>query len=159
MPEEPRRGRTGDGGDPASGPVEPVDSVSYRVDPRLTAVKVAVAVILGLVALGFRDDRARVAFLGLAALVIAVYAARDLIVPVRLSADRDGVTVVSGYAGHHRLPWHEIQRVRVDQRRRFGTRSNLLEIDTGDQLYLLSSYDLNARPGDAVDVLAGLRPR
>jgi hypothetical protein len=128
------------------------------VDRRFLAAKVAGFVIFALVALGFHEDRSTVAFAGLAAVVIAVYAARDLVAPVRLAADREGVTVVSGYAGHHRLSWSEIERVRVDEHRRLGTRSNLLEIDIGERLYLLSTYDLNANPRDVLEVLDQLRP-
>jgi len=159
MPDEPGSGQ-GPGEPPAGRERSaPVESVRYRVDQRFTAVKVAVAVIFALVALGYHEDRTRVAFAGLAAALVAVYAVRDLIAPVRLAADREGVTVVTGYAGHARLSWDEIERVRMDQRRRLGTRSNLLEIDTGDRLYLLSSYDLNAHPRDVADALDRLRPR
>jgi hypothetical protein len=140
------------------GPVAPVDSVTYRVDGRLLAVKVVGVVIFALVALGFHADRPTVAFAGLAALVAAAYALRDLIAPTRLSADREGLTVVAGYAGHHRLSWDEVEQVRVDERRRLGTRSNLVEIDCGERLYLLSSYDLSAHPQDVVDALDRLRP-
>jgi hypothetical protein len=133
------------------------DSVSYRVDRRLLAVKVAGAVVFLLAALAFHDDRPTLAFTGLATAVLVVYALRDVIAPVRLAADRDGVTVVSGYAGHDRLAWGEVERVRLDQRRRLGTRSNLLEIDAGERLYLLSSYDLNAHPQDVAEALDRLR--
>lgn len=157
-PEQARRGERW--GEQAQGgePTGPVDSVSYRVDGRLLAVKVVGFVIFALAALGFHEDRATVAFAGLAALVLGAYALRDVVAPVRLSADREAVTVVSGYAGRQRLSWDEIEQVRVDERRRFGTRSNLLEIDGGERLYLLSSYDLNAQPQDVADALNGLRP-
>lgn len=164
MPDEPgperARSRRGERwGGPAEGgqPAGPVDSVSYRVDKRLLAVKVVGFVVFALAALGFHDDRATLAFSGLAALILGVYALRDVIAPVRLSADREGLTVVAGYAGHHRLSWDEVERVRVDERRRLGTRSNLVEIDGGEQLYLFSSYDLNAAPQDVVDALNSLR--
>ena len=139
-------------------PAPPVDSVRYRVDSRFTAVKICGFAIFTLVALAFHDDRAKLAFTGLAALVTGVYALRDVVAPVRLAADRDGVTVISGYAGHRRLEWGAIERIRLDERRRLGTRSAALEIDTGDHLYLLSSYDLGTDPADAVEALAGLTP-
>ncbi len=163
MPDEPGPGqvRRGERWDEraAEEPPGPVDAVRYRVDKRLLAVKVAGFVIFALVALGFHEDRATVAFSGLAALILGAYALRDVIAPVRLAADREGVTVVAGYAGHHRLSWDEIERVRVDERRRLGTRSNLVEIDSGEHLYLFSSYDLNAVPQDVVEALNGLRTR
>ena len=146
---QPRRG------EPAPAPV---DSVSYRVDSRFTAVKICGFAIFVLVALAFHDDRAKLAFSGVAALVAGAYALRDVLAPVRLAADRDGVTVISGYAGHRRLDWAAIERVRLDERRRLGTRSAALEIDTGDHLYLLSSYDLGTDPADAVAALAALTP-
>ena len=136
----------------------PVDSVSYRVDSRFTAVKICGFAIFVLVALAFHDDRAKLAFTGLAALVTGGYALRDVIAPVRLAADRDGVTVIHGYAGHRRLGWDAVERIRLDERRRLGTRSAALEIDTGDHLYLLSPYDLGTDPADAVEALARLTP-
>jgi hypothetical protein len=139
-------------------PAAPVDSVSYRVDSRLTALRVGGFVIFALAALAFHDDRSKLAFTAVAALVAAGYAVRDIIAPVRLAADREAVTVVHGYAGHRRLEWDEIERLRVDQRRRLGTRSVALEIDTGDHIYLLSSYDLGTDPADAVAALESLRP-
>ena len=156
----------GDGPDePARDLVVPVEhdaapptQVSFRVDGRLTAVKVTGAVIFLLLALAFLGDAAREVFSGAAAVVLAGYAVRDLAAPRRLSADPDGVTVVAGFAGHRRLGWTEIQRVRVDQRRRLGTRSELLEIDTGDQLYLFSGYDLGTPVWQAVRVLAAIAP-
>src|SRR5258705_5942399 len=86
----------------------PVESVRYRVDPRFTAVMVGGFVIFALAALAFHDDRPELAFTGVAALVVAGYAVRDLIAPVRLVADREGVTVISGYAGKRRVEGDEI---------------------------------------------------
>jgi hypothetical protein len=148
QPTEPGRGAGG----------APVDSVSYRVDPRFTAVKVGGFVIFVLAALAFHDDRPSLAFTAIAALVLAGYALRDILAPVRLAADREAVTVVHGYAGRRRLEWGEIERLRLDERRRLGTRSVALEVDTGDHIYLLSSYDLGTDPADAVAALDGLRP-
>jgi hypothetical protein len=162
VPEEPGPGEAGEwrrDKEWRDEPPAPVDFLSYRVDRRLLAVKVAGAVIFLLVALVFHDDRPTLAFTGLAAAVLVVYALRDVIAPVRLAADGEGITVVSGYAGHHRLAWSEVERVRLDQRRRLGTRSNLLEIDAGERLYLLSSYDLDAHPQDVAEALDRLRPR
>jgi hypothetical protein len=131
--------------------------VGFRVDARFTAVKVAATVIFALVALAFRDDPLRAALGGLAALLVAVYAVRDIIAPRRLVADREGVTVVSGFAGRRRLGWDQIERVRVDERRRLGTRSELLEIDTGDSLHLFSTYDLGTSCHEALDAIRAVR--
>jgi hypothetical protein len=132
--------------------------VKFRVDSRLSGLKVAGAVIFALFALTFHADRARLGFAALAALVLAVYAARDLAVPHRLSADAEGVTLVEGFARRRRLGWAEIERVRVDERRRLGTRSELLEIDTGETLHLFSGYDLGVPVWQAARTLAGIAP-
>lgn len=146
------------GQDAPAAPAPPVDSVRYRVDPRFTAVKVGGFVIFALAALASHDNRPQLAFAAVAALVAAGYAVRDILAPVRLAADREGVTVVHGYAGRRRLAWDEIERLRLDERRRLGTRTVALEIDTGDHLYLFSSYDLGTDPADAVAALDSLRP-
>ncbi|MFF0768656.1 PH domain-containing protein [Nonomuraea wenchangensis] len=81
---------------------------------------------------------------------------RDLLVPVRLAADESGITVVHGFAGHRHVPWDEIRDVTVDVRRRWGRRSEMLEIDTGDHLHLFSPHELGASP---TEVAAALRRR
>jgi hypothetical protein len=142
---------------PGPGETAPAQ-VSFRVDGRLTAVKVTGAVIFLLLTLAFLGDTGREVFGGVAAVVLAGYAVRDLVAPRRLTADTEGVTVVTGFAGHRRLAWDEIARVRVDRRRRLGTRSDLLEIDTGEQLHLFSGYDLGMPVWQAVRALAPLAP-
>jgi hypothetical protein len=152
--------------EPAAGPLRAPDQpaepaptqVRFRVDGRLTAVKVTGAVIFLLLTLAFLGDAGREFFGGAAAAVLAGYAVRDLVAPRRLSADTGGVTMIAGFAGHRRLGWDEIRRVRVDQRRRLGTRSELLEIDTGDQLHLFSGYDLGMPVWQAVRAVAAVAP-
>jgi hypothetical protein len=136
-------------------------AVSFRVDGRLTAVKVAGTLILLLVSLlsSFQHDPARTVVAALAALVLGCYAVRDVAAPVRLAADADGVTVVGGFTAKQRLSWDEIERVRVDERRRLGTRSQFLEIDAGDSLHLFSSYDLGVPCWEAARALASLTRR
>ncbi|OLE21922.1 MAG: hypothetical protein AUG44_26145 [Actinobacteria bacterium 13_1_20CM_3_71_11] len=128
------------------------------MDPRLTAVKVAGAVIFLLLTVAFAGDLGREFFGGTATALLAVYAARDLVAPRRLAADAEGVTVVSGFAGRRRLAWSDIERVRVDTRSRLGTRSELLEIDTGDRIHLFSGYDLGTPVWKAARALATLAP-
>ncbi len=123
----------------------------------MSALKAGGVLVFAMLALFSLGDRVRLVVAGLAALVLAGYALRDLLAPVRLSADRDGVTVVAGFAGSRRLAWSEIERVRVDERRRLGVRSQLLEIDTGDTLHLFSQYDLDAPVTDVAETLAQLR--
>ena len=68
----------------------------------------------------------------------------------RLRADAGGVEVVAGLAGRRRLAWSELERIRVDERTRLGVRSDLLELDAGEEIYLFSRYDLGADPQDAL---------
>jgi hypothetical protein len=88
------------------------------------------------------------------AAVLAGYAVRDVVAPVRLSADSDGVTVVRGYAGHRRLAWSEIKRVRLDTMRR----APFLEIDADESLHLFSRYDLGMPPDQALAMIEQIRP-
>jgi hypothetical protein len=115
-----------------------------------------VALLVLVVAFGRHDPVQWVLAVG-AAVALAAWALRDLIAPVRLAADAGGVTVVVGYAGRRRLPWAEIERVRMDRRERLGVKSNLLEIDAGDALYLFSANDLGAEPEDVLRSLLALR--
>jgi Bacterial PH domain len=133
------------------------DRRSWRVSRGMSALKAGGVLVFAMLALFSLGDRVRLVVAGLAALVLAGYALRDLLAPVRLSADRDGVTVVAGFAGSRRLAWSEIERVRVDERRRLGVRSQLLEIDSGDTLHLFSQYDLDAPVTDVAETLAQLR--
>ncbi|TDE59230.1 PH domain-containing protein [Nonomuraea mesophila] len=91
-----------------------------------------------------------------ATVLIGAMGLRDLIVPVRLAADESGITVVHGFAGRRHVPWEAIWDVKVDVRRRWGLRSEMLEIDTGDFLHIFSSHELGASP---TEVAAALRRR
>jgi hypothetical protein len=137
--------------------VEETDEPSWRVNPRLTVIKIAGAVVFLVAAVVFGSDPVGVAIAVIAAAALGAYALRDLLAPVRLAADPTGVTVVSGFAGHRHLAWGEIERIRVHERRRFGARSQLLEIDTGDSLHLFSGYELSAACADVAARLERLR--
>jgi hypothetical protein len=133
----------------------------WRVPARVTAAKVAGAVLLALVAAYSAlvgHDRPGALVAGAAAVGVGLFALRDLIAPVRLAADPDGVTVVTSLARRLRLPWSQIEAVRVDARSRYGVRSEYLEIDVGETLYLFSAYDLGARPADVARALAAAHP-
>jgi Bacterial PH domain len=104
-----------------------------------------------------RDDPVQWFLAVVVASGLAGWALRDAIAPVRLAADPDGVTVVVGFAGRRRLAWSEIERVRIDRRDRLGVRSELLEVDVGDSLYLFSRYELGAEPEDVLASLLALR--
>jgi hypothetical protein len=138
-------------------PPEPA-AQPWRIKPVIPVTKLlgAVAVIVLAVAFGRRDPVQW--FLAVAAAVgLAAWAARDLIAPVRLAADPEGVTVVVGFAGHRRLAWAQVERVRMDRRERLGLRSNLLELDADDNLYLFSVHDLGADPEDVLRSVLALR--
>ena len=130
----------------------------WRIKSVLPVAKAlgAVAVLVLVLAFG-RDDPVQW-FLAVTATVgLAGWALRDLIAPVRLAADPDGVTVVVGYAGRRRLAWSQIDRVRMDRRERLGLRTRLLELDAGDSLYLFSEHDLGADPEEVLGTLLALR--
>jgi hypothetical protein len=132
-------------------------ALSWRVSRQLTWVKGLAAAAFVLIAVVSWPDRTETfaALVGVA--LMGAYALRDLVAPVRLAADADGVTVISGYAGRRRLAWSEIERVRVDRRTRLGLRSEMLEIDAGESLFLFSTYDLNAPCADVEEALHQLR--
>lgn len=125
----------------------------WQVPRKVPIGKLVVAAIVGVVG-GFAGADLW-QFVVVAAVVagLAVWAARDLVEPVRLRADPSGLTVVTGFARRHRLGWSQVERVRVDVRRR----SRLLEVDTGDQLYLFSRYDVNADLDQVAGQLEQLR--
>jgi hypothetical protein len=129
----------------------------WRVAPVPTLLKFAGALLLAVVAVLSGAERERLLLAGVAALALGAYGLRDLLVPVRLSADAEGVTVVSGFACHRRIPWREVERVGVGEHRSLGLRMELLEVDTGESLHLFSRYDLGAPCEEVAETLAGLR--
>jgi hypothetical protein len=134
-----------------------VNATSWCADRRLTVVKFLLAALFAVVPWVISTN-ATGGVLGLiVAAGMSVWALRDVVAPVRLTADADGLTVISGFAGHRRLSWSDIERVRLDERSRYGARSRLLEIDTGEALFFLSRYDLGVEPADALDIISALR--
>lgn len=152
MPEEepPARDRPGDASPPPT-------AAAWHVDTRLTGLKIAGTLIFAVVALVLHGDRIGLPLAALAAAALLVYSARDLLAPVRLAADADGVTVITGVRHRKRLRWDQIERVRVARQRHLGTMSELLEIDTADALHLFSSYDLGTSPHEAHQTLVTVR--
>jgi hypothetical protein len=132
-------------------------SLHWRVSTGFALLKGGAAIGLVLAGVFAAENNRMLAAALVAAAILGVYALRDVIAPVRLAADLDGVTVVSGYAGRRRIAWAEVERMRVDARSRGGLRSELLEIDAGEHLFLLSRYDLNAHPADVYEELLRLR--
>jgi hypothetical protein len=130
----------------------------WRIRPVLPVTKGlgAIAIVVLVTAFG-RDDRVQWVLAGAVALGLTLWALRDLVAPVRLAADADGLTVIDGFARRRRLSWAEIDRVRLDRRERLGLTTALLEIDTDDALYLHSMHDLGADPHDVLAELEELR--
>ncbi len=116
----------------------------------------AVAVPILVFAFG-RDDPVQWVIAAAVAIGLAGWALRDLVAPVRLAADTEGVTVMAGYARRRRVPWSAIERLRLDRRDRLGITSELLEIDADDALFLFSMHDLGADPRDVLPELEKLR--
>ena len=132
--------------------------MQWRVRPVLPVTKLMGAVAIVVLAVAFAGpDPIRWAIALVVALALAVWALRDLVVPVRLAADASGVTVVTGFARRRHLPWSAVERVRVDRRTHRGLRSETLELDAGDAIYVFSANDLGALPEDVVVALADLR--
>jgi hypothetical protein len=126
-----------------------VAEVRWRVPVRIPVGKLIVAGVLALLAIVASTEPWQVVGAAAAAAAVAAWAARDLLVPVRLAADDEGLTLVTGLAGRKRLSWSQVVRVRVDTRRR----SRMLEVDVGETLYLFSRYDVD---GDLDEVAARL---
>jgi hypothetical protein len=144
---------------PAPGAASVAGPLRWRVNSGLTALKIGgVVLFLLAAALGAADPFGFAIGVG-AALVLGAFALRDLLAPVRLSADPTGVTVVAGFAGQRHLAWNEIERIRVDERRRLGARSQLLEIDAGESLHLFSGYELGASCAEVAELLESMRTR
>lgn len=132
-----------------------METVSWRVPAKVPTLKLVAAALLGLLTWMAATETWPVVVGLTLATGLAAWAVRDLAVPVRLVADADGLTVVTGVARRVRLAWSQVERVRVDVRRASrmlaAGESRMLEIDTGEALYLLSRYDLDAD----LDELAG----
>ncbi|MFI5841157.1 PH domain-containing protein [Catenuloplanes sp. NPDC051500] len=125
--------------------------MTWRVPRWLPAVKAAggVALILFAVALA-EGDPVQLGVAGAVCAGLLVWAARDLLAPVRLAADDDGLTVVAGFARRVRVPWPQVEAVRLDTRPRLGLRSETLEVDTGDALHVFTKADLGVPPADVL---------
>jgi hypothetical protein len=132
--------------------------MQWRVKPVLPVTKLMGAVAVAVLAAAFGNgDPVRWAIAGIMAIALVLWAARDFLAPIRLAADATGVTVIAGFARRRHLPWAQIERVRVDRRTHRGLRSEMLELDAGDAIYVFSANDLGALPEDVAAALADLR--
>jgi hypothetical protein len=128
--------------------------LSWRVKPVLPFTKLlgAVAVLMLVLAFG-RHDRVQWVLAIVVAAGLLGWALRDVLVPVRLTADPEGLTVIAGVAARRRVAWAQIERVRVDRRARLGLQSELLEVDAGEAIYLFSAHELGAQPEEVATAL------
>lgn len=132
--------------------------MQWRIKPVLPVTKLMGAVAVVVLAAAFAGrDPVRWVLAVVVAVALVIWALRDLLAPVRLAADAGGVTVVTGFAGRRHLPWQQIERVRVDRRTHRGLRSEMLELDAGDALYLFSAHELGALPEEVAATLSDLR--
>lgn len=92
-----------------------------------------------------------------AALLLGGLALRDVVAPVRLAADHDGLTLVEGFAGTRHVAWPEVERIRVGEHARYGLRWSLLEIETAEDLHLFGSNELGAPCAEVAGELSRLR--
>ncbi|HLT10280.1 MAG TPA: PH domain-containing protein [Micromonosporaceae bacterium] len=155
MPGDPSGSDSSGSGTSGSG--SPGGAVGFRVPAQVTVAKFGTAAVLLIAGLLFAEGASAGVALA-AAVAVAAYGARDLAARERLRADAGGVVVVRGYARRRRLAWSEIERVRVDRRMRLGARTELLEVDAGDELYLYSRFDLGVDVADALAAIEAVRP-
>ncbi|MEV6860837.1 PH domain-containing protein [Streptosporangium subroseum] len=129
----------------------------WRVRREFLILKIVATLVLATVTVLTLGDLRGALLAGAATVAAAALALRDVLAPVRLSADGEGLVVVKGFAGSERLPWSAIERVRVDTQTRFTSRTEFLEIDTGEGIFLLSRFDLGAPCQEVADQLRSLR--
>ena len=126
--------------------------------PVLPIARLLGAVALAALVVAFGRDDPVQWFIAIAVGAVLVgWAARDLLVPVRLSADTSGIILVAGFARRRHVAWPRVERIRVDRRERMGQRNHLLEIDTGDSLHLFSVHELGTEPEEVAEALNALR--
>jgi hypothetical protein len=132
-------------------------ALRWRVRREILVLKVAGALVLAAVTALSHDDVRGMLLTGAGSAMLAVLALRDLLAPVRLTADGEGVVVTKGFAGSERVPWSDVERIRVDTRTRLTSRTELLEIETRDGLFLLSRFDLGVPVQQVADELRAFR--
>lgn len=144
-------------------PVDPVTGAPRRPvsrfgpDRRLTAATAAGAVTAALVGVLAADAAGRLLLVA-AALVLAAYAATDLVFSPRLVLSADEVVVRTPLRRVH-LAWADVERIGVDVRQRLGLRSVALEVDAGEVLVVLTRRALGADPEAVADLAAAFDPR
>jgi hypothetical protein len=126
--------------------------------PRTTeTVLAAIGAVAAAVLAATSDPAGRLLF-GIGALCLIGLVLADLLLRPRLRADAESVEVRT-LAARRRVPWSQVEQVRVDERTRYGRLSRTLEVDTGDMLVVLGRRSLGADPRDVAEALRQLRAR
>lgn len=120
---------------------------------RVPVAKAAVGAVLVLIGGIAATDLWQVVVIVVVVAAALVWAVRDVLAPVRVAADPDGVTLVTGFVRRTTVPWHRVDRIRVDERRR----SRMLEIDTDAKLHLVSRYEVDIDLDEVARQLESLR--
>jgi hypothetical protein len=127
----------------------------FGPDRRLTALCIVLAVVAVAIAVLSGDSPGRI-LASIAAALLAGYAITDLAFWPRLIANSTGLTIRTPTA-RARLPWAEVDAVRVDERPRLGLMSRTLEIDSGALLVVFSRRTLGEDPHTVAELLDAFR--
>lgn len=131
-------------------------TLTFAPDRRISGLLAIAAVAAAVTALLAPDAPGRL-LAGIAVLLLAGYAASDLVFSPRLVASAEGLHVRAPL-GRATLAWASVEDVRADARVRFGLRSTTLEIDAGERLIVLTRRGLGANPARSADLINALRP-
>nr|MDT0661827.1 PH domain-containing protein [Micromonospora sp. DSM 115978] len=130
----------------------------WRVPAKVPVVKLIGAALFVLMGVLLSDgDPVRLVLALVAASGLLGWSLRDLLLPVRLTADPAELTVLTGLAGRRRVPWPAVERITADASGRGLFRSRQLEIDTGDTIHVLAGSELGAPPEEVAADLRTLR--
>ncbi|MFC4584906.1 PH domain-containing protein [Sphaerisporangium corydalis] len=130
----------------------------WRVRRDFTIAKLATAAAFAVVAVVVSGDTRGMLLCAAAAVMLGAFGLRDVLAPVRLAADDQGLLVVTGVTRRARVSWPEVAEIRVADNARYGLRWDLLEIETAESLHIFSSFELGTSCMDAADELFRLRP-
>jgi hypothetical protein len=126
------------------------DAPIYRYRPAgwMAGAAIAVAVVTAGAAYLAGAATGRL-LLSIAAFVLAVLAAVDLIFSPRLTATAAGIAVFTPTV-RTRLRWDEVDAIRVDEHTHRGLAARALEIESGELLIVLSQRSLGRDPRDVI---------
>ncbi|WP_248965042.1 PH domain-containing protein [Sphaerisporangium perillae] len=130
----------------------------WRVRREFILLKGAAAAAFAVIAFAVSGDPRGMLLCAAAAVLLAGFALRDVVAPVRLTADEGGLTMVTGLARRERVPWPRVAHIRVARNARYGLRWELLEIETAESLHIFSSHELGVSCVQVAEELFRLRP-